>query len=125
MVVAATFQIGDQLRVGQGVWRDCLQFPVRSHGGWFAMFVPIAKLLAPELLRENLFSALKPFRDFGLWGWQDLTIAEAVHVAHLKAVDQQPIEAGEVVSALLDGGRMCLLPIASHWARHVHGVLCP
>ena len=66
MVVAAARQIGDQLRVGEGVRIDGLQLPVRGNGGWFAILVPVAKLLPPELLREDLFGALKALGDFGV-----------------------------------------------------------
>ncbi len=125
MVVAAARQIGDQLRVGEGVRIDGLQLPVRGDGGWFAILVPVAKLLPPELLREDLFSALKALGDFGVRSRQHLVVAEAVHVAHLEAVDEHPVEAGEVVGALLEGGGMRLLEIARQRARKVHGILLP
>jgi hypothetical protein len=125
MMVAAAYQIGDQLGVGELVWSDGLQLPVRGNSGWFAMFVPIAKLLPPQLLRENLFGTFKSLGYFGLRGRQDLTIAEAVYVAHLQTVDEQPVEAGEVVGALLEGRGMSLLEVARHRARHVYGILRP
>ena len=81
MVVAAARQIGHQLRVGEGVRIDGLQLPVRGNGGWFAILVPVAKLLPPELLREDLFSALEALGDFGVRSRQHLVVAEAVHVA--------------------------------------------
>jgi hypothetical protein len=59
MVVAAARQIGDQFSVGESVRIDGLQLSVDGNGRWFAALVPIAKLLAPQLLREDLFSALK------------------------------------------------------------------
>ena len=125
MVVAAALQIGDQLRVGEGVRIDGLQLPVRGDGGRFAILVPVAKLLPPELLREDLFGALKALGDFGLRGRQHLVVAEAVHVADLEAVDEHPVEAGEVVGAPLEGGGMHLLEVARHRAREVHRVLLP
>ena len=125
MVVAAARQIGDQLRVGEGVRIDGLEFPVRGNGGWLVLLVPVAKLLPPELLREDLFSALKALGDFGLRSRHHLAVAEAVHVADLEAVNEQPVETGEVVGALLEGGRMRLLEIARHRAREMHGVLLP
>jgi hypothetical protein len=56
MVVAAARQIADQLRIGEGVRIDGLQLPVRGYGGWFAILVPVAKLLPPELPREYLLA---------------------------------------------------------------------
>jgi hypothetical protein len=47
MMVAAADQIGDQLRFGERIWIDGLQLPVRGNGGWFAILIPIAKLLPP------------------------------------------------------------------------------
>ena len=125
MVVAAARQIGDQLRVGEGVRIDGLQLPVRGDGGWFAILVPVAKLLPPELLREDLLGALKALGDLGVRSRQHLVVAEAVHVADLEAVDEHPVEAGEVVGAPLEGGGMRLLEVARHRAREVHGVLLP
>ncbi len=93
--------------------------------GGLAILVPVAKLLPPELLREDLFGALKALGDFGLRSRQHLVVAEAVHVAHLEAVDEHPVEAGEVVGAPLEGGGMRLLEVARHRAREVHGVLLP
>ena len=81
MVVAAARQIGDQLRIGEGVRIDGLQLPVRGDGGWLAFLVPVAKLLPPELLREDLFGALKALGDFGLRRRQHLVVAEALDVA--------------------------------------------
>ena len=98
---------------------------MRGNGGWFAIPVPVAKLLLPELSRENLFGSLKAPRDFGVRNRQHLAVAEAVYVAHLEAVDEQPVEAGEVVGALLEGGGMSLLEVARHRARHMHWVLQP
>src|SRR5258706_12156085 len=54
MVVAAARQKGDQLRVGESGCIDGLQLPVRGDGGRLVLLVPVAKLLAPELLREDL-----------------------------------------------------------------------
>src|SRR5207249_11370507 len=51
--------------------------------------------------------------------------SRSVYVAHLEAVDEQPVEAGEVVGALLEGGGMSLLEVARHRARHMHWVLQP
>jgi hypothetical protein len=125
MVVAAARQIGDQLRVGEGVGIDGLQPPVRGNGGWFAILVPVVKLLPPELLREDLFSALIAPGNFGVRSRQHLVVAEAVHVADLEAVDEHPVEASEVVGAPLEGGGMRLLEVARQRAREVHGVLLP
>src|SRR5262249_41387804 len=99
--------------------------PVRRNGGWLAIFVPIAQLLPPEFLRENLFSALKAVGDFGLRRGQPLVVGEAVHVPDLDTVDEQPVKPGEVAGAFLEGGWMRLLPIARHRTREVHRVLLP
>ena len=125
MVVAAARQIGDQLRVGEGVGIDGLNLPVRGNGGGLAILVPVAQLLPPQLLREDLFSALKAFGDVGVRSRQHLVVAEAVHIAHLQAVDDHPVEAGEVVGAPLEGGGMRLLEVACQRTREVHGVLLP
>src|SRR5262245_53913891 len=125
MVVATTRQVSDELSVGERVWIDRLQFPMLSNGSRFAFFVPLTKLLAPELLRKNLFGALGTLGDFGLRGRKHLAVADAVHIAHLEAVNKQPVEPGEVIGALLEGRGMCLLPIARHRAGKVHGVLGP
>jgi hypothetical protein len=122
MVVATARQVGGQVRVGERVWIHGLQFAVRGERGGFAIFVPIAKLLAPQVLREDVFGALEALGDFGLRGRKHLTVGETVHVAHLEAVNEQPVEAGEVVGTLLDCGGMHLLPIAGHRAREMHGV---
>src|SRR3954464_15646687 len=98
---------------------------MRGNGRWLAILVPVAKLLAPELLREDLFSATKALWDFSIRCRKHLVVAETVHVADLEAVDEQPVEAGEVVGAPLKGGRMRLLKISRHRAREVHGVLLP
>ena len=125
VVIPAACQIGHQLCIRESVRSDGLQLPVFGNGRWFAALVPIAKLLPPELLRKDLFSALKAFRDFAVRSRQDLIIAEAVHIADLDAVDQHPVEAGEVVGAPLEGGGMRLLEVAGHRAREVDRVLLP
>ena len=68
------------------------------------MFVPIAKLLPPQLLRENLFSASKSLWDFRVRGRQDLAVAEAVYVAHLQTIDEQAVEGAKSLVPLLKGG---------------------
>src|SRR5207249_8407402 len=75
-------------------------FPTRRSSD--LILVPVAKLLPPDLPREDLFSALKALGDFGVRSRQHLVVAEAVHVADLNAVDEQPVEPGEVVGALLE-----------------------
>src|SRR3954451_24342195 len=125
MVVAAARQIGDQLRVGEGVRIDGLKLPMRGDGDWPAILVPVAKLLPPELLREHLFSTLKPLGDLRVRSRQYLFVAEALNVAHLKAVDEHPVEAGEVAGTCLEGGGMRLLEIACQRARKVNGILLP
>src|SRR5215470_19882070 len=125
MVVAAALQIRDELCVGEGIRIDGLQLPVRRNGGWFAILLPIPKLLAPELLCEDLLGALKALGEFSLRSRQYLVVAEPVHVADLEAVDGHPVEAGEVVGAELERGGMRFLEIARHRAREVNGVLLP
>src|SRR6478752_4854126 len=125
MVVATSRQVGDEFSVGKGVQIDNLQLPVRGNGSRFAFFVPLAKLLAPELLRENLSGSLETLGDFGLRRGEHLAIGHAVHVAHLEAVNDQSVEPGEVIRALLKSRRMCLLPIARHRTREVNRVLRP
>ena len=98
---------------------------MRGNRGRFAILIPIAKLLPPELLCENLFGALKPIGNFGIRDRQHLAVAEAVHIAHLKAVDKQSVETGKVVGAFLQCGWMRLLEVACHRAWHVHRVLHP
>ena len=78
-----------------------------------------------SFLREDLFGALKALGDFGVRRRQHLVVAEAVHVADLETVDEHPVEAGEIVGASLEGGRMGLLEVARHRAREVHRVLLP
>jgi hypothetical protein len=56
---------------------------------------------------------------------QSAVFASLLHVSHLKAVDKQSIETGKVVGAFLQCGRMRLLEVARHRARHVHRVLHP
>src|SRR5215510_12570662 len=100
MMVAAALQVSDQVGIGEGVWIDGLQFPVFGNGSWFAVFVPIAKLLSPEFLWENLFSALEPFGDFCFRSRHHLTVAEAVNVAHVQSIDEQTVKPGKIVGAL-------------------------
>src|SRR5262245_415438 len=86
---------------------------------------PLLELLAPELLREDLFSALKALGDFRVWSRHHLVVGEAFHVAALEAVDDHPVEAGEVVGAPPEGEGMRLLEVARQRAREVHRVLLP
>src|SRR5208337_2066888 len=98
---------------------------MRGNGSWLTILVPVAKLLPPELLREDLFSALEALGDFGVRSRQHLVVVEAVHVGALEAVDEHPVEAGEVVGASLEGWGLGLLEVARQRAREVHGVLLP
>src|SRR5258708_6010457 len=98
---------------------------MHRNGGWFAVFIPVAKLLSPQLLREDLFSALNALGDFRFRSRQHLIVAEALHVAYLETVDQHPIEAREVVGAPFERSGMGLLEVARHRAREMHGVLLP
>src|SRR5258708_24042136 len=98
---------------------------MHRNGGWFAIFVPVAKLLPPQLLREDLFSALNALGDFRLRSRQHLIVAEALHVAYLETVDQHPIEAREVIGAPFERCGMGFLEVARHRARQMHGVLLP
>src|SRR5262245_35976194 len=125
MVVATAFQVGGQVRVGEGVCIHALQFTVLGQRRGLVLFVPITKLLAPELARENLFGAREALRDFGFRSWKHLAVAEAVHVGHLEPVDEHPVRAREVVRTPLEGGWMHVLPIAGQRAREMHGVLHP
>src|SRR4249920_1968531 len=104
MMIPAALQIGNQLRVRQRVRSDGLQLAVSGNRRGFAIFVPIAKVLSPQFLRENLFCALEAFGNFGFWSWQHLVVAKAVHIPDLKTVDKQSIKPGEIVCALLKGG---------------------
>ena len=125
MVVAAACQIGCEFHIRQGVWIDGLQLALRGDRGWLVLFIPLGELLAPEFLREDLFGALEALRELSLRSRQDAVVAEPVHIGALKSVDQHPVEAGEVIGALLEGGRMHLLPVKRHRARKMHRVLLP
>src|SRR5258708_29577381 len=98
---------------------------MHRNGGWFAIFVPVAKLLPPQLLREDLFSALNALGDFRLRSRQHLIVAESLHVAYLETVDEHPIEAREVIGAPFERCGMGFLEVARHRAREMHGVLLP
>src|SRR5262245_3899105 len=125
MVVTALLQVSNQLRVREGVRIDGLQLTVRFNRGGFPLPLPIAKLLAPELLWEYLFSSLEALGNFRLRCRQYLPVTESIYVAHLKAINQQSVEPGEVVGPFLVCRRMHLLPIARHWAGEVGRVLYP
>src|SRR6185369_14832846 len=104
---------------------DGLELAVRGDGGRLPFLIPLAELLAPELLRIDLLCTLEAFGDLNLWRRHHLLVGEAVHVDDLDAVDQEPVEACEVVRALLEDRRVSLLEIARHRTREVHGVLEP
>jgi hypothetical protein len=98
---------------------------VHGNGGRFAVLVPVAKLLTPQLLREDLLSALKTLGKFGFRNRQHLVVAEAIHEVYLETVYEHPVEASEVICALLKRRRMGLLEVARHRPRKVHRVLLP
>jgi hypothetical protein len=98
---------------------------MRGDGEWLAILVPVAKLLPPELLREHLFGTLKPLGDRRVRSRHYLLVAEALNIAHPKAVDQHPVEAGEVAGARLKGLGVRLLEVACQWPRKVNGILLP
>ena len=124
-MVATARQIGDQFGVGEGVRIDSLQRAVFRDGGRFAVRVPVVKLFAPKLARNDLLGTRKALRNLRVRRRQNLVVAEAVHVADLETVDEQPVETGKIVGASLEGSRMGLLKIARHRARKVHRVLRP
>ena len=66
MMVATPRKIGDQLRIRKCIRIDGLNLPMFGNGRWFAVVVPIEQLFSPQLLREDLFSALKALWDFRL-----------------------------------------------------------
>src|SRR4051812_35805889 len=125
MVVATACQIGDQLGVSEGVRLHGLQLPVFRNGGRFAVRVPVEKLLSPELIFYDLLGTCKALGDLRGRRGQHLLVTEAVHVAHLKAIDKQPVETGKIVSTSLEGRRMGFLKVESHRTRKVHWVLLP
>ena len=69
------------------------------------MLVPVVKLLPPDLLCEDLFSALKALGDFGVRRRQHLPVGETIHVTDLETVDQQPVEATATIAACLTAWR--------------------
>src|SRR5258707_11270275 len=125
MVVATARQIGGQFGVGEGVRIDGLQLAVFGNGSRFAVGVPVVKLLAPKLARKDLLGARKALWDLRVRRRQHLIVAEAVHVADLETVDQQPVETSKIVGASLESRRMGLLKVARQRARQVHWVLLP
>src|SRR6266576_4429540 len=54
-----------------------------------------------------------------------LVAAEAVHAADLEAANEQPVKAGEVVDALLEGWEMRLLEVTRQRAGEMHEILLP
>src|SRR6185503_271249 len=125
VVVTAASQMDDEVGAGESVRIDRLQRPMHGDGGRLAVLVPIAKLLPPELLRKYLFSAAKALGNFRLRSRQHLVITEAVHIAHLQTIDEHPVKAGEIISALLERRAVGLLEIVCHRAREMYGVLLP
>ena len=65
VMVAAAFEMDDQLLVGEPIRIDGLQRPVRLDRGRLGGLVPLAHLLAPKSPLEDFFSALETRRDLG------------------------------------------------------------
>ena len=122
---------------GQAIGATAIQVFTRNHRQWackpLAPGEPAAfrKALAGSGVRAVMahasylinLASISP--DFLARSRQHLAVGDAVYVPHLEAVDEQPVEAREIVGSLFEGGDMHLLPIARHRAREVHGILHP
>ena len=104
---------------------DRLQLAVSLDRGGLEGLVPVAKLLAPELLLEHLLGAREALRDLLLRRRPHRAVRESVDVPVVHGVEQHPVEAGELTEAAPEGLGMHLRPVAGHRARKVNGVELP
>ena len=89
------------------------------------LLVPFAKLLPPELLLDDLLGALEALRDLLLCRHLHGAVCEAVGIRHLHPVEEQPVIAGEIVGAPLDGVGMGLRPVTGRRSGEVHRIQRP
>jgi len=122
VVISASRQVRDQVRVGEGVGIDRLQVAVRLHGSGLQRFLPVAKLRSPELLLEDLLRTRKALRDLLLGYRQHCPIREAIDVRGHHRVEQHPVVLGELPKTTLERLGMHLGPVARHRTGKVHRI---
>ena len=125
VMIAASGQVRDQLGVGERVGIDRLELAVRRDRGGLGGLVPLAKLLAPDLLLEHLVGTLEATRDLVVSDEMHRQVRETVDVLHLHVVEEHPVVAGELSGATRKRLGMHLGPISGRRARKVHGVERP
>ena len=119
MVVAALREVRGELSVGERVGIDRLQLPVLGDRRGLEVLVPVAKLLAPELVLEGHRGALEALRNILGGDRNDRAVPEAVDVLHLAPLDEQPVEGAELAEAALERLGVHLGPVARDGAREV------
>jgi hypothetical protein len=124
-MVSTPGEIGAQVLVGERIGINRLYGAVRRDRGGLAGLVPLAKLLPPKLLLEDLLCALEPQRDLVLRRRPHRVEGEAVDVLRLEAVHEHPVEAGEMLGSPAEGVGMGLGPVTRHRPGKVHWVECP
>ena len=125
MMVTAPNEISDQFSVREAVGVDGLNLPVGGDRRGLAILVPVAELLAPELLVVDLLGSFEALRYLRLGRKRETVVGEPVDVGDFHAAQQHPVVAGEIARTLFKGLRMGLGKVASHRTREVHGILGP
>jgi hypothetical protein len=125
MVVSTTRQLCDQVLVGQLVGIDRLQLAVSLDRGRLDRLIPVTELLSPELPLEHFFRTLVALRDVAFRRRPHCLVRKAVNVLALERVEQNPVEAHEILNAAPKCLRMDLCPVARHRSRKVDRVELP
>ncbi len=125
VVVATAGQVGDQRVVGEHVRVDRLQLAMGLDRGRLERLVPLAQLLAPDLLLPDLFRAGETLWDLVVGRRPHRVVREAVDVLRLHRLDRRPEVPHELTRAPAERFGMHFRPIARHGTREVHRVQVP
>src|SRR5262249_41027342 len=125
VVVAATCQMRDQVFVRKFLGVDRLELSVSLERGRLDLFIPVVKLLSPELPLEDIFDTLEALRYVAFRDRPHRLVREAVDVLVLERVDKHPIKACEVLNTAPQCLGMELCPVTRHGSRKVDRIEFP
>src|SRR5262249_27800051 len=125
VVVAATCQMRDQVFVRKFLGVDRLELSVSLERGRLDLFIPVVKLLSPELPLEDIFDTLEALRYVAFRDRPHRLVGEAVDVLVLERVDKHPVKACEVLNTAPQCLGMELCPVTRHGSRKVDRIEFP